>query len=138
MKLYEVTNKFKKTVVETEIFRKGDIIVQMDTLWRWGKWFVEAEDESVFKGDYHDMQDFEVVECSYLDDGCGLDFYIQDLSGKLSEEEIEELLETVQEGYDGAGMEFFEINDYEDFEYEVTVHGELEWKEIFEKADLAV
>ena len=105
----------------------------MDTLWRWGKWLVEAEDESMFNGDWYEMtnqQDIQVVECNYLDDGCGLDFYIQDLSGKLSEEELEEILEEVQEGYDAAGYEFFEVNEYEPSEYEVVIHGPIEWNEL--------
>lgn len=123
---WKVSTRYKKSVIDVEIFRKGDKEISMETGWRWGHVVLhvpegvdliaeinpEKNERLQVDGMEYDVYDRE------MDDGCWEDWNY----GDLDEEEIEQ----IQEAWDEDSHEGLENLGWESWDSELYFDGPLD------------
>ena len=121
-----VSNRNKKTVCETEEWRKPGVgRLQIDTWWRGGTWYVTPEGDEPIPVDGQDgidISDYSNYELDSTWDGCSCEINFLD---DLNEEEQTR----IEEGFHEDGTSFLEEDGWESYECFYVIHGEVEVKE---------
>lgn len=129
MATYEISTKYKKSIVNVQFYEKDGHTLRNEIGWRWGSGTITIpDDEDPPWGDDPDGNDELNVydydfELDSLDDGCWDDVEWPD---DLDDEELERL----QELYSDDGISGLEDDGWECGEAELWFQGPLEVKKI--------
>jgi len=133
MKTYSIEPASKKSIeiIETWYNEELDRHVQVTDIWRWGRWYITADEKTIdelrgaSEGTTLVLSDYD-VEFDYVDDGVGrwIDF-----SGE-EDEETEALQEEFEQILDDEGWMGIEDAGWEYEDSETYIHGELILEEV--------
>lgn len=119
MATWKLTNAYKKSAVERQFWRKGDVIISHDTGYRWGWWTCESEEKPDI--DLNNPDGYELFcadqewEMEEMTDGCWSEWQFPD---DMSEEEQERIQELWDENwFDGMEEDGWIADDCEHWIY---------------------
>lgn len=119
---FAVSNRYKKTVIETERWSNGITVVAVETVWRGGKWHVTPEGEEPVPVDGQDGIDFDDYSNYELDstwDGCSCDLLF--ISVPSEEEQAR-----IEAGFADDGDCWLSDNGFESLGCRACIEGEID------------
>jgi hypothetical protein len=128
---FKVSNRFKKTVVETELWRKGDCYFTVESVWRWGSFVVVVQDgeEVPVHGDPTiDLEDYQEWEDNDTSDCCACDLTYEGSSPSAEENEKEE--ERVKAGYNDECNMWLEYDGWTSVDRNFRIDDEIDVEEL--------
>lgn len=136
-KCYEITPKWKKSVVETEYFSldDGSKTVAVQTCWRGGTFRVTPQDEDEIEWlktaleDDSELEPYDFDEFEFLDtwDGVSEDYHFTSNGAEWTDEQMESLQEAMEEDFASSVLE---DAGYHSVDSELIIYNGIEAKEV--------